>query len=363
MHQVVALAAVQCCFLVPALGGLHSRPLERGAEAEVAEAVFQQAFIPRKLDEVAHYERDRDRLAAGDSSEGIYYQVVTGMSHDLSGAGQTPVALQRQQQQQATIPGSASHGSSANHNSATAAAPLPTAAGVLNTRRCGEVSCSQRGDAGSGSGASSSAAPSVAGPDVAAAAAKLKRNAGKGPSFLAFLPKAEDQLPADSSSSSDVLKQAAAARSMVSGTLEMCPGSAAAAAGAGAGATDGSSRGSQSSEADGIDDSRSSAVAADHVVISNTAASGSSCSSDSDSDSEDGSCSSSSSISGSEGRASDDGIGSPAVTNRPSEQEQDKKTARKEHKKAVKEANREKRKTKVPRHVKKQHKSKAKKKK
>eukprot|EP00775_Hariotina_reticulata_P007695 gene7695-7894_t len=36
-----------------------SRPLERGAEAEVAEAVFQQAFIPRKLDEVAHYERDR----------------------------------------------------------------------------------------------------------------------------------------------------------------------------------------------------------------------------------------------------------------------------------------------------------------
>jgi RIO kinase 1 len=40
----------------------------------VADAVFQQAFIPRKLDEVTHYERDRDRLAAGHSSEGIYYQ-------------------------------------------------------------------------------------------------------------------------------------------------------------------------------------------------------------------------------------------------------------------------------------------------
>jgi RIO kinase 1 len=40
----------------------------------VAAAVFQQAFIPRKLDEVTHYERDHDRLAAG-QSEGIYYQV------------------------------------------------------------------------------------------------------------------------------------------------------------------------------------------------------------------------------------------------------------------------------------------------
>jgi hypothetical protein len=37
--------------------------------------VFQQAFIPRKLDEVTHFERDRERLAAGHSSEGIYYQV------------------------------------------------------------------------------------------------------------------------------------------------------------------------------------------------------------------------------------------------------------------------------------------------
>jgi hypothetical protein len=52
-----------------------SRPLTRSAEAEVSDAVFQQAFIPRKLDEVTHFERDRERLAAGHSSEGIYYQV------------------------------------------------------------------------------------------------------------------------------------------------------------------------------------------------------------------------------------------------------------------------------------------------
>lgn len=60
----------------PASSVLHrSRPLLRSAEAEVADAVFQQAFIPRKLDEVTHFERDRERLAAGHSSEGIYYQV------------------------------------------------------------------------------------------------------------------------------------------------------------------------------------------------------------------------------------------------------------------------------------------------
>jgi len=29
------------------------------------DAVFAQSFIPRKLEEVAHYERDREALAAG----------------------------------------------------------------------------------------------------------------------------------------------------------------------------------------------------------------------------------------------------------------------------------------------------------
>lgn len=43
----------------------RSRPLLRNAEEEVEEAVFAQAFIPRRLEEVAHYERDREALAAG----------------------------------------------------------------------------------------------------------------------------------------------------------------------------------------------------------------------------------------------------------------------------------------------------------
>lgn len=42
-----------------------SRPLSRNAEEEVEDAVFAQSFIPRKLEEVAHYERDREALAAG----------------------------------------------------------------------------------------------------------------------------------------------------------------------------------------------------------------------------------------------------------------------------------------------------------
>ena len=100
-----------------------SRPLERGAEAEVAEAVFHQAFIPRRLDEVAHYERDRDRAMAkkaaaegdegsGEGGEGSgaagradggnddhddddepYYVGITGMAADLSGPRQGEAAV------------------------------------------------------------------------------------------------------------------------------------------------------------------------------------------------------------------------------------------------------------------------------
>ena len=40
------------------------------AEEEVADAVFAQAYIPRKLEEVMHYERDHARLAAGKDTGG-----------------------------------------------------------------------------------------------------------------------------------------------------------------------------------------------------------------------------------------------------------------------------------------------------
>lgn len=60
------------------LSMLCSRPAERAAQDEVDEAVFHQAFIPRRLEEVTNYERDRDILAAGGTRDGIYYQTITG---------------------------------------------------------------------------------------------------------------------------------------------------------------------------------------------------------------------------------------------------------------------------------------------
>jgi len=55
----------------------------------------EQAFIPRCLEEVSNYERDQQRvLAAGGADvEGVYYQAITGMRTDLSGARTVPALL------------------------------------------------------------------------------------------------------------------------------------------------------------------------------------------------------------------------------------------------------------------------------
>lgn len=49
-----------------------------------ASAVFQQAFIPRTMDEVVHFERDQENVKKGEH-EGIYYQTIMGLKDDLSG--------------------------------------------------------------------------------------------------------------------------------------------------------------------------------------------------------------------------------------------------------------------------------------
>ena len=56
--------------------------------------MFHHAFIPRRLDEVSHFERDAARIAAGGNTEGIYYQTVTGLEADLSGVRTVPAVLQ-----------------------------------------------------------------------------------------------------------------------------------------------------------------------------------------------------------------------------------------------------------------------------
>lgn len=69
-----------------------SRPAALTAEEQVDEAVFQQAFIPRKLEEVEHFERDSERLVRGESKD-IYFQTITGMARDGTGAGVVPKVL------------------------------------------------------------------------------------------------------------------------------------------------------------------------------------------------------------------------------------------------------------------------------
>lgn len=62
-----------------------SRPVVPTAEEEVAEKVWAQAHIPKKLEEVVHFERDHERLQSGTDTEGIYYQAIAGMKDDMSG--------------------------------------------------------------------------------------------------------------------------------------------------------------------------------------------------------------------------------------------------------------------------------------
>uniref|UniRef100_A0AAY4A1G1 Serine/threonine-protein kinase RIO1 n=1 Tax=Denticeps clupeoides TaxID=299321 RepID=A0AAY4A1G1_9TELE len=68
-------------------------PEERSNQDKVDEAVFKNAYIPRTLTEVSHYERDVDsmmKIKDEDASlntqhDTILYQTVTGLKKDLSG--------------------------------------------------------------------------------------------------------------------------------------------------------------------------------------------------------------------------------------------------------------------------------------
>ena len=66
------------------------------AEKEIQAAVFHQAHIPKALEEVDYADKDQRRLREASEakdekrSEGIYYQTITGMNHDLSGPREMP---------------------------------------------------------------------------------------------------------------------------------------------------------------------------------------------------------------------------------------------------------------------------------
>lgn len=90
---------MQCCAVLTRSDVLQvaaERPVELTAEKQVDEAVFQQAFIARKLEEVEHFERDSKRLLEGKSKD-IYFTTLTGMAADGTGAGSQPKVLMASQ--------------------------------------------------------------------------------------------------------------------------------------------------------------------------------------------------------------------------------------------------------------------------
>ncbi|RWR87056.1 serine/threonine-protein kinase RIO1-like protein isoform X2 [Cinnamomum micranthum f. kanehirae] len=84
------------------LDKVQEKILERGnalsTEDEIAESVFVQSFIPRRLTEVKNYEQDIDRITSDRDTEGIYYQTITGLSEVLSGPPDASAACNKQQQ-------------------------------------------------------------------------------------------------------------------------------------------------------------------------------------------------------------------------------------------------------------------------
>ncbi len=67
---------------------------EISAGEEIADAVFQNVFIPRTLDEVVKYEEDYEKTKSGGGGEDILYHTITGMKSDMSGPRSQPQLLQ-----------------------------------------------------------------------------------------------------------------------------------------------------------------------------------------------------------------------------------------------------------------------------
>ncbi|KAM9439335.1 serine/threonine-protein kinase RIO1 [Clarias gariepinus] len=70
---------------------------ERSNQDKVDEEVFKNAYIPRTLNEVSHYERDVDAMGREQEkkqNDNILYQTVTGLKKDLSGVQTIPSLLE-----------------------------------------------------------------------------------------------------------------------------------------------------------------------------------------------------------------------------------------------------------------------------
>ncbi|KAM6976656.1 serine/threonine-protein kinase RIO1 [Aplochiton taeniatus] len=76
---------------------------ERSNQESVDDEVFRNAYIPRTLNEVSHFERDIDTMAklkdressVNGQNDNILYQTVTGLKKDLSGVQTVPALLEK----------------------------------------------------------------------------------------------------------------------------------------------------------------------------------------------------------------------------------------------------------------------------
>ena len=125
------LAGPLCC----------SRPLTRTAEEEVEESIFQQAYIPRNLEEVDDYERDHQRLEdGGAAAQGIYFDAMSGMLAERPAPSRTLPAPEMQPVVASAEPSPLSpveepSGGGQQTSGGGAAAPAPTAdAGTVQPR-------------------------------------------------------------------------------------------------------------------------------------------------------------------------------------------------------------------------------------
>ncbi|KAJ8272867.1 hypothetical protein GJAV_G00094360 [Gymnothorax javanicus] len=92
---------------------------ERSDQDRVDEEVFKNAYIPRTLTEVTHYERDVDDMmkmkeeeaSLAVQNDNILYHTVTGLKKDLSGVQTVPALLEYCEQEEEESLGSEEEGS------------------------------------------------------------------------------------------------------------------------------------------------------------------------------------------------------------------------------------------------------------
>ncbi|XP_077991250.1 serine/threonine-protein kinase RIO1-like [Glandiceps talaboti] len=80
-------------YLTKAMEIATTRTDEELDEQNLQEQVFKQSYIPRTLEEVVDFENDMTKVQKGETDQ-IFYQTVTGMKTDLTGAQKEPKLLE-----------------------------------------------------------------------------------------------------------------------------------------------------------------------------------------------------------------------------------------------------------------------------